>query len=157
MRDKERLLDMKEPLRFLFSHSALKEGWDNSNVFQICTLREIGSETERRQTIGHGPRLPVNQKSGRVFDDHINCLTVIVNERFENYLKALQADIERNTGIKFGRLSPTAFSKIISPSTDKPIGQEESGRIYKKLQKQGYLNTAGKYKTSLLQRCRDSF
>ena len=105
MRDKERLLDMKEPLRFLFSHSALKEGWDNPNVFQICTLREIGSETERRQTIGRGLRLPVNQNGKRVFEDNINCLTVIANESFEDYAKALQADIERDTGIKFNRVA----------------------------------------------------
>lgn len=105
MRDKERLLDMKEPLRFLFSHSALKEGWDNPNVFQICTLREIGSETERRQTIGRGLRLPVNQNGERVFEDNINCLTVVANESFEDYAKALQADIERDTGIKFNRVA----------------------------------------------------
>ena len=144
MRDKERLLDMKEPLRFLFSHSALKEGWDNPNVFQICTLREIGSETERRQTIGRGLRLPVNQKGERVFEDNINCLTVVANESFEDYAKALQADIERDTGIEFGRVRSTDFSKLISPSTDQPIGREVSERIYKELQKQGYLNTEGK-------------
>lgn len=144
MRDKERLLDIKEPLRFLFSHSALKEGWDNPNVFQICTLREIGSETERRQTIGRGLRLPVNQKGERVFEDNINCLTVVANESFEDYAKALQADIERDTGIEFGRVCSTAFSKRIPPSTDKAIGQEESKRIYKELQKQGYLDTEGK-------------
>ena len=144
MRDKERLLDIKEPLRFLFSHSALKEGWDNPNVFQICTLREIGSETERRQTIGRGLRLPVNQNGERVFEDNINCLTVVANESFEDYAKALQADIERDTGIKFGRVRPTAFSNIIFPSTKETIGQEESERIYKELQKQGYLNTEGK-------------
>ena len=144
MRDKERLLDIKEPLRFLFSHSALKEGWDNPNVFQICTLREIGSETERRQTIGRGLRLPVNQNGERVFEDNINCLTVVANESFEDYAKALQADIERDTGIEFGRVRPTGFSKLISPFTDKAIGHEESKRIYKELQKQGYLDTEGK-------------
>lgn len=144
MRDKERLLDIKEPLRFLFSHSALKEGWDNPNVFQICTLREIGGETERRQTIGRGLRLPVNQNGERVFEDNINCLTVVANESFEDYAKALQADIERDAGIEFGRVRPMAFSKVISPSTDKAIGQEESKRIYKELQKQGYLDTEGK-------------
>ena len=61
MRDKARLLDEAEPVRFIFSHSALREGWDNPNVFQICTLREMGAEVERRQTIGRGLRLPVDQ------------------------------------------------------------------------------------------------
>jgi type III restriction enzyme len=65
MRDKERLLDPKEPLRFIFSHTALREGWDNPNVFQICTLREVGTELERRQQIGRGLRLPVNEKGER--------------------------------------------------------------------------------------------
>ena len=58
MRDKERLLSFEEPVAFIFSHSALREGWDNPNVFQICTLREVGSESERRQQVGRGVRLP---------------------------------------------------------------------------------------------------
>jgi len=77
MRDKERLLSPDEPLRFIFSHSALKEGWDNPNVFQICSLREMGTERERRQTLGRGLRLPVNKDGERIFDDTINKLTVI--------------------------------------------------------------------------------
>jgi len=83
MKDKERLLDPAVPLRFIFSHSALKEGWDNPNVFQICTLREMGTDRERRQTIGRGLRLPVNHNDGnRVYDEQINRLTVIANETF---------------------------------------------------------------------------
>jgi type III restriction enzyme len=144
MRDKERLLDSEEPLRFIFSHSALKEGWDNPNVFQICTLRDIGTDTERRQTIGRGLRLPVNQKGDRIFDENINRLTVIANERFEDYAKALQADIERDTGIEFGRVKIEAFSKLLSPETEKPIGQEESKKVWEELKKQGYVDAAGK-------------
>ena len=144
MRDKERLLDCEEPLRFIFSHSALKEGWDNPNVFQICTLRDIGTDTERRQTIGRGLRLPVNQQGDRIFDENINRLTVIANERFEDYAKALQADIERDTGIEFGRVKMEAFSKLLAPDTEKPIGQEQSKRIWEELQKQGYVDAAGK-------------
>ena len=68
MRDKARLLDQSEPVRFVFSHSALREGWDNPNIFQICTLREMGEEMERRQTIGRGLRLPVDQTGERVAD-----------------------------------------------------------------------------------------
>ncbi|HRX00066.1 MAG TPA: DEAD/DEAH box helicase family protein, partial [Cyclobacteriaceae bacterium] len=92
MRDKERLLSMDEPLRFIFSHSALREGWDNPNVFQICTLREMGTDRERRQTIGRGLRLPVNQDGDRIYDEQINRLTVIANETFESYARGLQSD-----------------------------------------------------------------
>ena len=65
MREKEKLLSLETPLKFIFSHSALREGWDNPNVFQICTLRDIHTERERRQTIGRGLRLCVNQKGQR--------------------------------------------------------------------------------------------
>ena len=64
MRDKERLLSAAEPLRFIFSHSALREGWDNPNVFQICTLNESRSPEKKRQEIGRGLRLPVNEQGG---------------------------------------------------------------------------------------------
>lgn len=144
MRDKERLLNVNEPLRFIFSHSALKEGWDNPNVFQICTLRDIGTDRERRQTIGRGLRLPVNQEGERIFDDNINRLTVIANESFEDYAKALQADIEHDTGIQFGYIKPEAFSKLISPVTNEAIGQEKSRNIWEELEKQGYINAEGK-------------
>src|SRR5699024_10087030 len=66
MKDKEKLLSFDTPLKFIFSHSALNEGWDNPNVFQICTLREIQTERERRQTIGRGLRLCVNQQGERI-------------------------------------------------------------------------------------------
>ncbi len=101
MKDKERLLSQEEPLRFIFSHSALREGWDNPNVFQLCTLREMGKEIERRQTIGRGLRLPVSKDGNRVFDRKINILTVVANETYSDYAAALQADIERDTSVKF--------------------------------------------------------
>ena len=105
MRDKERLLDPAEPLRYIFSHTALREGWDNPNVFQICTLREVGSELARRQQIGRGLRLPVNQDGERVHDEHLNRLTVIASEGYENFAAALQTEYEQDFGIKFGALS----------------------------------------------------
>lgn len=112
MKDKGRLLSADVPLRFIFSHSALKEGWDNPNVFQICTLREMGTDRERRQTIERGLRLPVNQYGDRICDDQVNRLTVIANETFENFAKGLQSDIEAaidpNGGFKFGRVPPIA-------------------------------------------------
>ena len=106
------------PLRFIFSHSALKEGWDNPNVFQICTLREMGTDRERRQTIGRGLRLPVNQDGDRIYDDQINRLTVIANETFENFAKGLQSDIEAaidpSGGFKFGRVPQIAFTPLLN-------------------------------------------
>ncbi len=73
MRRKEQLLSFEEPVAFIFSHSALKEGWDNPNVFQICTLREVGSETERRQRVGRGVRLPVDSVTGERVHDPRQC------------------------------------------------------------------------------------
>lgn len=105
MRDKEKLLSMDTPLRFVFSHSALREGWDNPNVFQICTINETSSEIKKRQEIGRGLRLPVNQEGERVFDASINILTVIANEFYEDFARALQTEIETETGVTFeGRI-----------------------------------------------------
>ncbi len=105
MQDKERLLDLNTPLRFIFSHSALREGWDNPNVFQICTLNETKSEIKKRQEIGRGLRLSVNQNGQRIFDRNINKLTVIANERYEDFAKALQQEIEQECGVDFsGRI-----------------------------------------------------
>lgn len=105
MKDKERLLSPDEPLRFIFSHSALREGWDNPNVFQICTLNETQSNMKKRQEIGRGLRLPVNQEGQRVFDTNINVLTVTANESYEDFAKALQTEIEDECGVDFtGRI-----------------------------------------------------
>jgi len=105
MKEKERLLDEKTPLRFIFSHTALKEGWDNPNVFQICTLREINTERDKRQTIGRGLRLCVNKHGLRVRNPNTNKLTVIANQKFEDYAKELQSEISEQCGINFsGRI-----------------------------------------------------
>lgn len=101
MTQKERLLSLDEPLQFIFSHSALREGWDNPNVFQICTLNETKSELKKRQEIGRGLRLPVNAHGVRIKDKSINVLTVIANESYEDFSKALQNEIESETGVKF--------------------------------------------------------
>ena len=102
MKDKERLLDTGEPLRFIFSHSALREGWDNPNVFQICTLNETSSQMKKRQEIGRGLRLPVNIDGQRVHDDSVNILTVVANESYAEFSRKLQTEIEEETGIHFG-------------------------------------------------------
>ncbi len=105
MKNKEQLLDISEPLRFIFSHSALREGWDNPNVFQICTLNETQSELKKRQEIGRGLRLAVNQDGMRVQDTNINRLTVIANESYEDFARQLQTEIEEECGVSFkGRI-----------------------------------------------------
>ena len=90
MREKERLLSFDEPVSFIFAHSALKEGWDNPNVFQICTLNQTVSEMKKRQEIGRGLRLPVDQNGERIMDETINILTVVANESYEAYAANLQ-------------------------------------------------------------------
>ena len=116
MKDKERLLDINEPLRFIFSHSALREGWDNPNVFQICTLNETQSTLKKRQEIGRGLRLPVNQDGVRVFDESINVLTVTANQHYEEFAMQLQAEIETECGVKFdgGRIKDKNKKKPIT-------------------------------------------
>lgn len=114
MRDKERLLDPKTPLRFIFTHSALREGWDSPNVFQICTLNETFSEPKKRQEIGRGLRLCVNQNGQRVFDRNINRLTIFANQSYESFAKSLQNEIENETGVKFeGRIKNRAERKSV--------------------------------------------
>lgn len=105
MKDKERMLDINEPLRFIFSHSALREGWDSPNVFQICTLNETRAELKKRQEIGRGLRLAVDQTGVRMQDKNINRLTVIANESYEDFAKQLQREIEEDCGVEFkGRI-----------------------------------------------------
>ncbi|MEX5545468.1 DEAD/DEAH box helicase family protein [Pseudomonas pergaminensis] len=111
MKEKERLLSMDEPLQFIFSHSALREGWDNPNVFQICTLNESHSALKKRQEIGRGLRLCVNQKGERVQDKRVNVLTVIPNESYEAFAKALQTEIEEETGVSFDNRVKNARAK----------------------------------------------
>ena len=101
MCDKESLLSFDSPLRFIFSHSALKEGWDNPNVFQICTLNESLSHIKKRQEIGRGLRLPVNQKGERIRNEAINILTVVPNESYQSFAQTLQKEYEDECGVKF--------------------------------------------------------
>ena len=146
MKNKEKLLSLDEPLRFIFSHSALREGWDNPNVFQICTLNETRSEIKKRQEIGRGLRLPVNQDGERIFDESINRLTVIANESYEDFAKKLQSEIEEDFHIHFGAVSRDAFSKIIQvmDGEEKTLGIEKSEKIWGELEEQGYINEHGK-------------
>lgn len=112
MQDKERLLSLDEPLCFIFSHSALREGWDNPNVFQICTLNETASVIRKRQEIGRGLRLAVNQHGERIYDEQINILTIIANESYEEFAKNLQQEYQDECGMTF--VKPKKF-KIPTP------------------------------------------
>ncbi len=115
MEKKEQLLDSEEPLRFIFSHSALREGWDNPNVFQICTLNETKSELKKRQEIGRGLRLSVNQEGIRIQDTNINRLTVIANESYEDFARQLQTEIEDDCGVSFkGRIKNKQKRKTVN-------------------------------------------
>ncbi|WP_425077292.1 DEAD/DEAH box helicase family protein [Psychroserpens sp. S379A] len=98
MQGKEELLSFDEDVCFIFAHSALKEGWDNPNVFQICTLNQTVSVTKKRQEIGRGLRLAVNQKGERMHDDQINILTVIANESYESFANTLQQEYIEQEG-----------------------------------------------------------
>ncbi len=146
MRHKEQLLNPKEPLRFIFSHSALREGWDNPNVFQICTLNETASVEKKRQEIGRGLRLPVNEHGDRIHDENINRLTIIASESYEDFAKSLQNEFEEDLGIKFGCIEKIAFSKITRINEnggEEAIGQDESTKIWSKLEQSGYISKSG--------------
>ena len=158
MRDKEKLLSLDEPLRFIFSHSALREGWDNPNVFQICALRDIRTERERRQTIGRGLRLCVNQRGERLRGFEMNTLTVVARESYEEFAENLQREIEEDTGIRFGVIEPHQFAQIAASSeggeTTIFIG-DKSRVIFDHLQSEGYIDVGGRIQDSLRQAMRD--
>lgn len=152
MRDKEKLLSFDTPLKFIFSHSALREGWDNPNVFQICALREMGSERERRQTIGRGLRLCVNQEGQRVRGFEVNTLTVIATEGYQQFAENLQKEIEADTGIRFGIVEDHQFAGMsIADPEGKivPLGFEQSRALCMHLKERGYLDKKGRIQDSL--------
>src|SRR3954451_4288641 len=133
MKDKEKLLGFETPLKFIFSHSALREGWDNPNIFQICTLRDIQSERERRQTIGRGLRLCVNQDGNRLRGFEMNTLTVIATESYEAFAENLQKEIEDDTGIRFGIVESHQFASVVVQGADgqsAPLGFEDSKALW---------------------------
>lgn len=168
LRDKERLLSFDEPVRFIFSHSALREGWDNPNVFQICTLKDSSNEISKRQEVGRGLRLCVDDNGVRqdeqtlgdeqLFLD-VNTLTIVASESYEKFAADLQKDIsqtlrERPTKIDddfFAKLtvSATALGPQFATAPDPKFTSEESAIIHKHLYKADYLDDAdrptGKY------------
>jgi type III restriction enzyme len=146
MRDKERLLSLDEPLRFIFSHSALREGWDNPNVFQICTLNETQSAMKKRQEIGRGLRLPVSQEGVRVFDESVNKLYVMANESYEDFASKLQTEYEEDCGVTFGKLPLTALARVtrVVHGAEVPLGHEEAEKVWKAFQRAGLIDHVGR-------------
>ena len=152
MKDKEKLLTLETPLKFIFSHSALREGWDNPNVFQICALRNIQTERERRQTIGRGLRLCVNQEGERLRGFDVNTLTVVARESYEEFAKNLQHEIEKDTGIRFGILEPHQFAAIMAVGKDEQqdtLGFTASQALFDHLQAKGYVAEDGRVRELL--------
>ena len=152
MRDKERLLSFDTKLRFIFSHSALREGWDNPNVFQICTLNETNSNMKKRQEIGRGLRLCVDQNGTRQYGFAINTLTVMANESYDEYARNLQKEYEKDEGIVFGILEKHSFANIPVKQPDggyQYLGIKPSEAVFQMFEAKGYINEKGKVQDKL--------
>ncbi|HVA63922.1 MAG TPA: DEAD/DEAH box helicase family protein [Terriglobales bacterium] len=156
MRDKEKLLSFDSPLKFIFSHSALREGWDNPNVFQICALREMGSQANRRQTIGRGLRLAVNQQGERLHGSAVNTLTVIATEGYQQFAAGLQHELSE-AGLEFGVVADFQFAGVEVPGDrgPAPLGYEASKELWRSLCAAGYLDTQGRVQDALRVALRD--
>lgn len=148
LKDKKRLLSMAEPVRFIFSHSALREGWDNPNVFVICALKHSDNTISRRQEVGRGLRLSVNQDLRRM--DHpavvheINVLTVVASESYKDFVAALQKDISESLSAR-PRVADEAYftGKVLKTATgDIEITPMLAKQIYKYLLKNDYTDDA---------------
>lgn len=161
MREKEKLLSFSTPLKFIFSHSALREGWDNPNVFQICALREMATEQQRRQTIGRGLRLCVRAEGNdfvRVRGFETNTLTVIATESYEQFAERLQKEIEDETGIRFGIVETHQFAGIPVTGADgksSPLGLEQSKALWEHLKTAGLVDSKGKVQDTLRKALKD--
>lgn len=152
MKQKEKLLSFETPLRFIFSHSALKEGWDNPNVFQICTLVETKDPFTKRQKIGRGLRLAVNQDGKRQYDENINTLTVIANESYQQFAESLQQEMEQETGVRFGYIEEHAFSTVTylnEYEQEVALGYDQSEKVFEFLVGEDYVTKQGKVKDTL--------
>ena len=153
MKNKEKLLSREEPVRFIFSHSALKEGWDNPNVFQICTLKQSGAEVRKRQEVGRGLRLSVNQNGERMDasvlgDDvhNINVLTVIANESYDAFAKGLQTELAEVITDRPKKVTADLFKdKFIQDANgnNEIITSDMAGKIYFNMVKNDYVNENG--------------
>lgn len=151
MKDKGRLLSMKEPVRFIFSHSALKEGWDNPNVFQICTLKESNNENKKRQEVGRGMRLCVNERGDRqdadvLGDDGVfntNILTVIASESYEKFADGLQHEIADACADRPVKVTEDLFVGVRYTTEDgveQTVSEGVADDIQEMLIEQGYIH-----------------
>lgn len=148
MRRKEKLLSFDEKIRFIFSHSALKEGWDNPNVFQVCTLVETKDTMTKRQKIGRGLRICVNQEGERVLDPKYNVLSVIANESYKEFASTLQKELEKDN-FKFGIIEPISFTGIAVTQANGEVvelSQDDSQNIFNYLVENEYMTKKGKMK-----------
>lgn len=153
LKNKERLLSLDEPVRFIFSHSALREGWDNPNVFQICSLRQSNSVSQKRQEVGRGLRLCVDRNGIRQDSDalpdevhKVNLLTVIASEGYASFVSDLQKDIradlyDRPTHAGVAFFTDKIFS--LQDGTKHTVTREEAQEIYFQLRTNGYINKSG--------------
>ena len=133
MQHKEALLSFDEPLRFIFSHSALAEGWDNPNVFTICNLQEGKSVMRKRQQVGRGLRLPVMTNGERCHLEEVNLLTVVAKESFSSFADKLQKEIEEETGVTFtGRIINVRDKKAVRLKAD-VLDSPEFGELWKRI------------------------
>ena len=148
LKDKERLLSLNEPVRFIFSHSALREGWDNPNVFVICALKHSDNTISRRQEVGRGLRLSVNQNGDRM--DHpatvhdVNVLTVVASESYKDFVAALQKDISESLSARPRMANEEYFTgKVLKTATgDVEVTPQLAKQIYRYLVKNDYTDDA---------------
>ncbi|PPF11595.1 MULTISPECIES: DEAD/DEAH box helicase family protein [unclassified Rathayibacter] len=161
MKDKAGLTTPGTPLRFIFSHSALQEGWDNPNVFQICVLRNMGSERWRRQSVGRGLRLCVDGHGNRVRGFTVNRLTVIANESFEEFADNLQRELAEDLGIEFGKVTVDGFARLTYNDPDVggaaiPIGAGAARSLFTALLAGGYIDAGGAVSETLRKSVQES-
>jgi type III restriction enzyme len=146
LKDKERLLSFDEPVRFIFSHSALREGWDNPNVFVICTLKHSDNTISRRQEVGRGMRISVNQAGDRMDNPatvhDINLLTVVTSESYTDFVTALQRDISESLSSR-PRIANREYFKnkvLTTPDGDITVTPEMAGHMEFYLIQNGYVD-----------------
>ena len=157
LKDKERLLSFEEPVRFIFSHSALREGWDNPNVFVICTLKHSDNTISRRQEVGRGLRLSVNQDGDRMDDPatvhQINVLTVVASESYKDFVAALQKDISASLSARPRKADEAYFTgKVLkTESGDVSVTPQMARAIYRYLLKNDYTDNDDKITNTYLE------
>ncbi len=137
--------DADRNVSFIFSHSALKEGWDNPNVFQICTLVETKDTLTKRQKIGRGLRLCVNQDGERLYDPEANVLTVVANESYVEFANGLQKEFEAED-FKFGVITPESFTRVVVEGADgneERLGYKRSRQVYDHFVAAGMVDAKG--------------